>query len=144
MKSEIRHKLSGEQAQTKVLNNQGIDLSRPTVHKELRNRLELFGEDQHIEGEEALDPSGVQPTHDLREITPIEILSSQTGIEDLNSEVHRIGSSSNGGPECLPVSSWCQELWRDVHCQRPSANRRAGSNARSACEDPSNRQCQGS
>ena len=110
MQGQARHKLFGEKAETKVLHNQGIDLGHPALHQQLGDLLELFGENQNIEGEKPLDATRMQPAHDFGEITTVEIFSSQSGIEHLNPEIHRVSSSSDGSLEGIPISSRCKEF----------------------------------
>ena len=115
MQGQIGHQLLSEKAQTKVLNNQGINLGRPALHQQFGDLLKLIGENQHVQGEKALDTSRMQPIHHFGKVLHAEIFSTQPGVEEFYPEINSISSTGDGSLEGVPIACRCQEFGSAGH-----------------------------
>jgi hypothetical protein len=104
----LRADFSGQSYQSKILNDDGVDLGFSDPAKESFCFDEFRGEDQYIEGEISATSTGMEVIHDKGEIGFSEIFGSETGIEGREAEVDGIGTGGNGSLEAIPVSSWGQ------------------------------------
>ena len=104
--------LAGEPGQADVLDDQGVDASGGGLQHQLPGGLELAGEEQHVDGEEAAHAAPVQPLHHLGEVGGLEVFSPQPGVQHLHAEVHRIGAIGDGSPERLPATGRGEQFRR--------------------------------
>ena len=142
MQTQARYLLTGQTAETHVLNDGGIDTSAISCEKQLSGALQLVCEHQNVEGQKSLHTALVQPIHQLGKVAEPKILSTLPGIEGINTEINGISTGSHGCFKGRPITRRGQQL-RRCHKSR-FENRRAASNSLKASAVPSYRQCQGS
>ena len=110
VQGQARHQPTRQGRQAHVLNDQGVDPGGRRRQQQAAHRLPFAGEDQHVEGQKSLQTAAVQPGHDLGQFLLTKVLRPEAGVEELNTEIHRIGTVGGGGLERRPASGWSKQF----------------------------------